>query len=108
MRMHRNVCFGSAPEVPLMPDSRPQPAPKGLTARGRKLWRQVLSEYTLRPDELVLLENACRTVDLIADLEAAMIGEPLVTTGGMGQAREHPLLSGARMQRTYLGQTLSR
>jgi hypothetical protein len=90
-----------------MADSRSKTPPRGLKSPGRKVWRQVLSAYKLRPDELVLLENACKTVDIIADLEAAMAGEPLVTKGSMGQTREHPLLSEARQQRAYLGRTLA-
>lgn len=90
-----------------MPDSRSKPAPKGLKKDGRKLWRSVVSAYDLRPDELILLGNACKTVDIIAALEVAMADEPLVTKGSMGQAREHPLLSEARQQRAQLNRTLA-
>jgi hypothetical protein len=90
-----------------MADSRRKPAPKGLGRQGRKLWRDVVSEYELRVDELVLLENACRTVDKIEFLEAGMAGEPLIVKGSMGQEREHPLLSETRQQRSYLNRTLA-
>jgi hypothetical protein len=56
----------------------------------------------LRPDELVLLESACGTLDLLHSLEVGMAGEPLTVKGSMGQLREHPLLSEARAQRALL------
>src|SRR4051812_6573970 len=90
-----------------MTESRRKPAPRALGKRGRGLWRDVVSGYELRTDELVLLENACRTVDLIDELEAGMAGQPLVVKGSMGQAREHPLLSETRQQRAYLNRTLA-
>ena len=90
-----------------MADSRSEPTPKGLAVGGRRCWKQVVSAYKLRPDELILLENACRTIDRIAELDAAMVGEPLVTKGSMGQVREHPLLAEARMQRALLRQTFA-
>jgi hypothetical protein len=90
-----------------MADSRSEPTPKGLDPRGRRLWKQVTSAYKLRLDELILLESACKTLDLIVHLEAAMAGQPLTTKGSMGQEREHPLLSEARMQRVYLNRTLA-
>lgn len=90
-----------------MTDSRSVSAPKGLKSRGRRFWKQVVSTYKLRLDELVLLEFACKTMDLLADLEAAMADQPLTTKGSMGQEREHPLLSEARQQRIYLNRTLA-
>lgn len=87
-----------------MPESRSIPAPKGLSVGGKRCWKQVTSAYDLRPDERILLENACRTVDRIAELDAAMVGQPLISKGSMGQEREHPLLSEARQQRTLLRQ----
>ncbi|WP_148576058.1 hypothetical protein [Nocardioides caldifontis] len=90
-----------------MTDSRAKQPPPGLKKRGRRLWKQVLSTYELRLDELILLETACKTVDLLDDLEAAMDGQPLITKGSMGQERENPLLSEARQQRAHLNRTLA-
>ncbi len=83
------------------------PAPQGLSRRGRRFWREVVSTYKLRSDELVLLENACRCLDIIAELEAAMDGQPLLVKGSMGQERENPLLSETRLQRAQLNRTLA-
>ena len=90
-----------------MTRNRRSAPPPGLGTAGRRLWKQVQKQYTLRPDEAVLLETACKTVDVIAELEAAMDGQPLTTTGSMGQQREHPLLSEARQQRGLLNRTLA-
>lgn len=90
-----------------MTEPSPVPAPKGLNPGGRRFWKAVAVAYTLRPDELILLENACRTIDRVAELDAAMVGQPLVTRGSMGQNRENPLLAESRLQRTLLRQTLA-
>jgi hypothetical protein len=90
-----------------MADSRSHPAPKGLGSHGRRFWKRVISTYQLRVDELILLESACKTIDRVQALDDAMEGQPLTTTGSMGQQREHPLLSEARQQRAYLNRTLA-
>lgn len=90
-----------------MTNSNVTAAPPGLKKRGRRLWKQVLAAYELRLDERILLESACKTVDLLDDLEAAMASQPLITKGSMGQERENPLLSEARQQRAQLNRTLA-
>ncbi len=81
--------------------------PKGLDGAGRRLWRSVTKAYVLRPDELFVLETACRCADLVARLEDAMQGQPMVVRGSMGQEREHPLLSEQRQQRALLNRSLA-
>jgi phage terminase small subunit len=91
----------------LSTEHRPPAAPKGLQLVGKRMWKRVVSAYKLRPDEVFVLESACRTADWIAKLEAAMEGQPLVVKGSMGQDREHPLLSEARQQRALLARLLA-
>lgn len=86
---------------------RPPSTPKGLDLHGRRMWKRVVSAYQLRPDELFVLDSACRTLDTASKLEAAMEGEPLLVKGSMGQMREHPLLSEARQQRALLARLLA-
>lgn len=81
-------------------------APSGLGAAGEQLWSDVAADYELRPDELRVLEAACRTADMIARLDAAMVDEPLMVSGSMGQLREHPLISESRQQRQSLAALL--
>lgn len=80
--------------------------PTGLGAAGRRLWRAVAGGYDLRPDELILLESAARTLDTLAQIEAALVGAPLTVPGSAGQLREHPLMSEARHQRAAVAALL--
>lgn len=80
--------------------------PAGLGTAGARFWRAVTTENDLRPDEVVLLEAACRTIDTVAQLDEAMRDEPLTVRGSAGQLREHPLLSEARQQRLALSRLL--
>jgi hypothetical protein len=93
-----------------MPESPPVPTlppPKGLRSGSRKFWKTATAGVIWRPDELILLENACKTMDLVEQLDAAMDGQPLVVPGSLGQLREHPLLSEARQQRAALARLLA-
>ena len=92
-----------------MADSRSGPrvrCPAGLSIPGQRLWRNVTEAYELRVDELVLLEVAAKTLDTVTALDAALVDQPLVVAGSMGQQREHPLLSEARQQRAALARLL--
>lgn len=80
--------------------------PTGLGPAGRRLWRSIASGYDLRPDELILLESAARTLDTLAQIEAALVGAPLTVPGSAGQLREHPLMSEARHQRAAVAALL--
>ena len=66
------------------------------------LWRAVRGEWTLRPDEEVLLVAACRTVDELTKFEAALAEAEPVVAGSRGQTRAHPLVSAVREHRRVL------
>jgi hypothetical protein len=51
------------------------PRPPQLGARGRRLWREVCAEGTMRPTELVLLEEACRLADRLDRLDRILRGD---------------------------------
>lgn len=72
-----------------------------LAEAGERLWDEVSSAFELRADELRLLEQACKTLDMIARLEDAWseLGCPMVSTGSMGQEVIHPLIGELRAQR---------
>ena len=77
-------------------------APTKLGAKSRRLWRWATSTYELRGDELRLLEDACREVDLIERLEKELARGDLVVAGSMGQPVTNPLLQELRQHRLVL------
>lgn len=77
--------------------------PKGLGPAGRALWRAVTGDYELEQHELVLLEQACRTADMVAALAAAVDDGPLTT----GEGRIRPEVVEARQQRIVLARLLA-
>jgi hypothetical protein len=83
--------------------SDPVPAPPGdLVDRGVGFWRAVCEDHELRPDELELLAEACRLLDLADRLRAETAGGPLLVDG-----RTHPLLVELRQVREQLRKSLS-
>lgn len=74
-------------------------APRG---RGRRFWRSVTGEHELRPDELELLAEACRLLDLTDRLRAEAAEAPVVVDG-----RTNPALVELRLTREQLRKTLS-
>ena len=81
-----------------MADRLPAP-PSDLTARGRgrKFWRAVLADHELRADEVELLAECCRLLDLTERLREAAADAPLLVNG-----RTHPLLTELRQVRQQL------
>lgn len=49
-------------------------APKGLGARGRRLWKDITEQHELDPMQRVLLEEACRCADRLDKLEEKLSG----------------------------------
>ena len=87
-----------------MADRKPPPR---LSKSARTLWDDVTSKWDLRPDELRLLEDACREASLVDRIEREL-GPDLLTPGSTGQVRAHPLLGEVRQHRVAMSQLLSR
>jgi len=70
-------------------------APAGLGKAGRAQWSAIAGSYELRPDEVTVLEDACRTSDMLEALTEAWVGDgsPMTTKGSMGQLVIHPLIA---------------
>jgi hypothetical protein len=84
-----------------MPDTAVKAPPNGLKAAGKRLWRAVLAEYVLKEHEEVLLREACRTVDLQDELDAAVRRDGALVESPQGR-RAHPAAVEARQQRIAL------
>lgn len=77
-------------------------APRGLAPAGRKLWDAVNADYELESHELLLLENAARTADLVAQLQARIDEDGPVSPAG----KTHPAVAEIRQQRITLARLL--
>ena len=84
-----------------------QRAPRGLGTEGRKLWRAIVADYELDQHELALLTAACRTVDRLEDIAAALDGAPLTVQNQRGDTVSQPLLVEQRMQSGSLAKLLA-
>lgn len=80
--------------------------PTRLGAKARHLWAEITGAYELRADELRVLEDSCREVDLIERMEAEQRDLPLVAKGSMGQDVAAPLVQELRQHRTALARLL--
>jgi hypothetical protein len=82
--------------------------PAGLGKAGSAVWASMTADVDWRPDELVILEQAARTADTVAALDAALDGQPATVPGSRGQVIVNPLLQELRLARTALVAYLSR
>lgn len=79
-----------------------QRAPTGLGVAGKRLWKSLTDGITYRPDELATLEQAAKTADQVAALEAALLRKPATVPGSKGQDAVNPLIPELRLQRAAL------
>lgn len=80
--------------------------PSGLGDAGAALWADLVGPYEFRPDELRVLEAACREVDLIAAMEAELQGADFTVRGSQGQPVANPMLGELRQHRALLDRLL--
>lgn len=76
--------------------------PEGLGPHGCAFWAEVTSTARLAPHKARLLFEACREIDLIAELEAARGELGLIVEGSTGQPRIHPAVPELRLHRATL------
>ena len=80
-------------------------APKGLKAEGRKMWVRLHTTYDFTdcPEKLILLEQACRTADLVHRLQSTVdAAEDLRVRGSQGQPVAAPEVGELRQYRALL------
>ena len=74
--------------------------PAGLSPRGAALWTHVSDGYQLGPDEVEVLVELCRTVDLAEVLAAECLANPMVD-GRFGRTL-NPAVREVRQQRAEM------
>lgn len=75
-------------------------APAGLGKTAAKFWVDTTKVYELSAHEALILESACRELDIIDRLEESLRDADLVVRGSMGQDVAHPLLAEVRQHRS--------
>jgi hypothetical protein len=86
--------------------SGPERPPAGSGARGKRLWSSVAGRFELDEHELALLTEAVRTVDVLADLDAAVRRDGPLVESPQG-LKAHPAAVEARQQRIVLARLLA-
>ncbi len=81
-------------------------APRGAKAAGRRLWLSVVDLYELDEHEMVLLREAVRVVDLLAELHAVVERDGPMLTAPDGAVRTHPAAVEARQSRIALARLI--
>lgn len=84
----------------------PERPPAGLGSDARKMWSAVMDDYDLEEHERALLVEACRTVDLLAKLDAEVRRDGPLLDSSQG-LRAHPAATEARQQRIALARLLA-
>jgi len=80
--------------------------PTGLKGPGTAFWRAITDSFDLEGHENALLVEACRTLDVL-DVLAAAIQRNGVILGAEDDARVHPAVVEARQQRLALARIVA-
>ncbi len=85
-------------------------APRGLKTRGRAVWRELHEQFDFAadPHRHLLVEDICRTTDVIDRLQSVVDTEDLRVRGSQGQPVAAPAIGELRAQRALLGQLITR
>lgn len=83
------------------------PAPAGLGERGTAFWRGVTAVYELGIDEIELLTEICRALDMCNEIQAAIERDGYTVEGSEGQPRVHPGISQLNSTRTLLSRLMA-
>ena len=76
-------------------------------AATRRLWDDTTSTYDLRPDEVAILEAACRARDRVEVLERVLRTADLLVAGSKGQLVMHPAAQEVRLQQDVMRKLLN-
>jgi hypothetical protein len=92
-----------------VPENRIPKAPIGLKPRGKQLWRALHTTYDFEdcPEKVILLEETCRTADVVSRLQAIVdSAEDLRVRGSQGQPVAMPEVAELRQYRALLASLL--
>lgn len=109
-----NTIQRTSPERPLraVRDDETAPAPpsppQGMGPRGKRLWRDVLEKFVLRPDEMATLESACYAEQRVVEIREQLAGMDLLVFGSTGQLVTNPLLIEVRAHENHVATLLAR
>ncbi|MEV7983339.1 hypothetical protein [Streptomyces sp. NPDC086519] len=87
-------------------ENTPPPAPEGLGERGLRLWTDTLADLEMDPDELLLLEEACRLADELDEMGVLLANSAMLSKGSRGQPVANPLIREIRGHRLALSRVL--
>lgn len=73
--------------------------PVGLGEQGHALWVAIMEEFELRVDEVRVLEQACRTLDLIERMAGELENDPLIVDGPQNKPVANPIAAELRQNR---------
>jgi len=88
-----------------MDEFRPT-VPSGLRPVGRRLWHEVIRNFDLRPEELSILEAACRTRSDLDRLEQVLRESQTMISERGAEERAHPIFAEVRQHRMALARLL--
>jgi hypothetical protein len=77
----------------------PPPLPDGLGMAGQRLWRATITAFELDDHEAMILESACRELDVAAHADEAVTQAGAWLRDSGGNVRVHPGLAAARAAR---------
>ena len=81
--------------------------PADLGKAGAALWESISGAYEMRPDELTMLELACRGRDRVVAMEAERDGA-VTAYGSTGQLVAHPLIAEIRQTEAQVSSLLAK
>jgi hypothetical protein len=84
----------------------PPPPPDGLGAAGTDVWLSLTTKFQFHAGELVDLEEAARTKDLIAAMDQRLDETGLLIPGSRGQLTLNPLVNQIAVHRGLLDRLL--
>lgn len=86
----------------------PPNPPDDMGPRAKTLWRDVVAEFELRPDELEVLASACYAAQRASEIRKELAGMDILLPGSMGQLVANPLLSEVRNHESHVAAMLGK